>query len=1051
MMRRRNSPRARHIPWLGAAVALLALHGCAQTPSSGRALITTDGAVTDTSDPSDARDGAGITVVVGYDGRDGGVIIPIDVPPDTRPARCASNADCVGNPAGTACDVATGACIPACGSNVDCRGNAAGEVCNPATGLCGTTCRTHADCVGAAAGDVCDTSTHTCAPQCNGDIDCVNHPAGAVCDPTLRHCVACSPARDTCPADQHCDPASHVCASGCRADEGCGRATLPDGTPGAQLWCDTSTRTCQECVNDSHCATGQRCSGGVCVQGCLDDTRCGAGQLCCAGACVDIEANTANCGACGNTCGGANAAPACAAGRCGIARCIAPYEDCDGELANGCETNTNVLVNHCGACGNVCPAREHASPVCAAGTCTFQCENGWADCNGDPSDGCETSTETNVLNCGVCGRACALGNANSACRDAICQIDACRPGYADCDGIVANGCEVDTRRDTGACGACGNICPTPPHGSASCVAGACGVTACDEGWADCNGDPADGCEADLRAGATSCGACGSVCSFDHAVPGCASGSCVVAACHQGWADCDMNPTNGCESELARSVAHCGGCGQACVVANGTPTCEAGTCAVASCNAGFADCNGDPSDGCEVDLRSDVSSCGACGRGCALPGGANACVAGACVVSACSAGLGDCDGVTSNGCETSVATSVSHCGACGRACPGVAGGTSACVAGACAIAACSAGLADCDGTVANGCETNLGTSATNCGACGRACPARPNTAGACSAGACTYACLAGFRDCDGDASNGCEVNTLADTSNCGACGTRCTAATGGAATCTAGGCVSTCPASTTLCGGVCRALGSDVNNCGACGRTCTIANGTAGCVAGACTVGTCNAGFADCDGNAANGCETSTLTNASNCGTCGRVCTASSGGTPTCVAGVCAAGCATGTTSCGGACVSLLDDEANCGACGRACGTSQACSNGVCVGQGTLRFTLTWDRAGDMDLHIRPPCGTEIYYGNTSACGGTLDVDDTSRTGPENIFWSGAAASGRYYVCPESYTSDVANANYTLVVVRDGVEIRRVTGTRGGRTDGNTACGAGFPGVITLDL
>jgi hypothetical protein len=41
-----------------------------------------------------------------------------------------------------------------------------------------------------------------------------------------------------------------------------------------------------------------------------------------------------------------------------------------------------------------------------------------------------------------------------------------------------------------------------------------------------------------------------------------------------------------------------------------------------------------------------------------------------------------------------------------------------VAGQCAVAACDAGYGDCDGAPTNGCETNLATSAANCGACGR---------------------------------------------------------------------------------------------------------------------------------------------------------------------------------------------------------------------------------------------------------------------------------------------------------------------------------------------
>jgi uncharacterized protein YfaP (DUF2135 family) len=104
----------------------------------------------------------------------------------------------------------------------------------------------------------------------------------------------------------------------------------------------------------------------------------------------------------------------------------------------------------------------------------------------------------------------------------------------------------------------------------------------------------------------------------------------------------------------------------------------------------------------------------------------------------------------------------------------------------------------------------------------------------------------------------------------------------------------------------------------------------------------------------------------------------------------------------------------------------------------------------MDLHVVPPCGTEIYYGNTSACGGTQDHDDTSGTGPENIYWSSTAPSGRFLVCPEAYTSAAAGATWTLDVVRGGSTVYHSTGTRG-TADGYVPCSAGFPGVVTLDL
>ncbi len=68
-------------------------------------------------------------------------------------------------------------------------------------------------------------------------------------------------------------------------------------------------------------------------------------------------------------------------------------------------------------------------------------------------------------------------------------------------------------------------------------------------------------------------------------------------------------------DTANDPAHCGGCGMACESGpNAASLCQAGTCAI-SCDEGFADCDGDPASGCEVDTTSDASHCGGCGMAC----------------------------------------------------------------------------------------------------------------------------------------------------------------------------------------------------------------------------------------------------------------------------------------------------------------------------------------------------------------------------------------------------------------------------------------------------
>lgn len=64
----------------------------------------------------------------------------------------------------------------------------------------------------------------------------------------------------------------------------------------------------------------------------------------------------------------------------------------------------------------------------------------------------------------------------------------------------------------------------------------------------------------------------------------------------------------------------------CLLPNAIAECRGGACVFASCEPGFADCDDDESNGCEVDLQSDRASCGACGHQCRV---SEACVDGMC--------------------------------------------------------------------------------------------------------------------------------------------------------------------------------------------------------------------------------------------------------------------------------------------------------------------------------------------------------------------------------------------------------------------------------------
>ena len=319
------------------------------------------------------------------------------------------------------------------------------------------------------------------------------------------------------------------------------------------------------------------------------------------------------------------------------------------------------------------------------------CPTGQSFCSG----GVCVDLATSPNNCGSCGNACSFPNATGGCSGGACVVAACNVGYADCNGKKADGCETSLTADVNNCGGCGVVCPASANGSAACEDGNCIVAACNPGYGDCNGNPADGCETSLNADIYNCGSCGHSCSVPNSTPACTGGNCAIAACNAGFADCNAVAADGCEVNLYTSVNNCGACGKGCFVANGTAACSGGTCAIAACNAGFADCDGNPIDGCETSLTT-VVNCGTCGHACFVSNGTPACSGGACVVASCNTGYRDCNNYAGDGCEINVNTDNNNCGNCGTVC----NSSQQCASGSCKLKTgqtCSAGAQCASGT------------------------------------------------------------------------------------------------------------------------------------------------------------------------------------------------------------------------------------------------------------------------------------------------------------------------------------------------------------------
>jgi len=339
--------------------------------------------------------------------------------------------------------------------------------------------------------------------------------------------------------------------------------------------------------------------------------------------------------------------------------------DCDGNPANGCETNVNSDIDHCGGCATVCSSTNN-TPTCVAGQCVVnQCNVGYGNCNGSAIDGCEINLMTNPAHCGACGTVCSANNGTPSCVNGQCVASTCNAGFADCNGLSLDGCEINTTNNPLNCGGCGNIC-SPNNATPSCTAGQC-IENCHAGFADCNGWAVDGCEISISNNAFNCGGCGIVCSANNGTPSCVAGQCVASTCNAGFADCNGSGLDGCEINTTNNPLNCGSCGNICSPNNATPSCVASQC-IESCNAGFADCNSGAVDGCEVNIMNDLFNCGGCGNVCSPNNATSSCTAGQCIET-CHAGFADCNGSGLDGCEINILNDRSNCGGCGQACTG----------------------------------------------------------------------------------------------------------------------------------------------------------------------------------------------------------------------------------------------------------------------------------------------------------------------------------------------------------------------------------------------
>jgi hypothetical protein len=223
---------------------------------------------------------------------------------------------------------------------------------------------------------------------------------------------------------------------------------------------------------------------------------------------------------------------------------------------------------------NSCTCDSAGNWACTALACG-DCTDGATRPAGDGCNQCMCSRGTWSCTQQMCEAPCALGDMRS-------------DGCGSCTCVELEG------RLTWACTA--NTCECVP-GATKAADDGCNTCTCGETatW-DCSLRDCSECrEGDSRAAGDGCNTC--LC-IDGSWS-CSMRACEPVVCAEGFGDCDGDPANGCETNLASDVQNCGACLNYCVHVGAYSRCNAGACELDRCDPPYADCNGQPDDGCEV--------------------------------------------------------------------------------------------------------------------------------------------------------------------------------------------------------------------------------------------------------------------------------------------------------------------------------------------------------------------------------------------------------------------------------------------------------------------
>jgi hypothetical protein len=484
-------------------------------------------------------------------------------------------------PTGTACDdgvFCNGA--DTCNSQGQCEN--AGDPCAGSTNGCADKCNEALKSCFDAKGSGCDDGVFcNGADTCDGQGGCIaaGNPCagGAVCANTCQEstksCFATAGAScgdgkfcngaDTCDGAGKCEHAGNPCAAGDACNKQCneseGTCFAPQGAScNNGLFCD-GTDTCNGSGKCNH--TGDPCAGGaVCkdkcdeVSGscnapvgsaCDDDIHCNGVDTCnAAGACIHT----------GDPCVGG---PPCQN------QCNEVAESCLAVAGTACDDQNYCNgVDTCSGAG-VC---DHTGDPCVGGApCQSTCNAVAKNCKAPAGQACDDALYCNGLD--FCDSAGACKHQGDPCiGGAPCQ-NICNESSDQCKAANGTTCEDGnpcTVADTCTDGACtpgsgpscddSQVCTTDSCGpTGTCqhalVGGYCMISsACVVEGTPEPGNPCRTCQPSKSATgwtASNTASCG---PLDHATAACVAGQCAVAQCEVGWSNANGNASDGCESE-----------------------------------------------------------------------------------------------------------------------------------------------------------------------------------------------------------------------------------------------------------------------------------------------------------------------------------------------------------------------------------------------------------------------------------------------------------------------------------------------------------------------